>query len=320
MFPNDLTQPGSINTGPEPPSESRDMQVLREEIHRLRGFNRDVAHEMVSCVASMNHLAALGELALQRGDPARLETFLALMRQEAASATVLVDSLKALSEEQLPLPSCRPVSLAECVARAQRNLILGGRHEATASTPVVMGKLPQVWGNDVLLVQLFVNLIGNALKFSRRNPNGRVEVYAQQHGDQTVAICVQDNGEGFDEHQGRGLFEPFHRGHGAGHPGHGLGLSVVRSIAQRHGGRVWAESEPGCGARFLVSLPVCSGLDAAEAGTGGGDEFDDPAQLAAWGHAFVASPEQVRDAVQRVGTDVQAMGRYLLGLRPTPPQ
>jgi signal transduction histidine kinase len=311
--------------------EARELQALREEVERLRRFNRDVAHEMTGAVASMNHLAALGELALQRGDPARLETLLRLMREEAAAASGLVDGLVALGERALPPAACEVVSLAGCVAKAQRNLILAGRNEATAAMPVHVGHLPRVWGHEMLLVQLFANLIGNALKFSQRNPSGRVEVFAETYGDQ-IAVCVRDNGVGFDGQQACQLFEPFHRGHGIAYAGHGLGLSVVRSIVERHGGRVWAESEPGQGARFYVCLPICSDM-----GLAGGppppprraedadedeaaDQELDPVRLDAWAHAFVASPDQVRDAVRRVGTDVQAMGRYLLGLRPSTPQ
>ena len=311
--------------------DALELRALREEVERLRRFNRDVAHEMMGAVASMSHLASLGDLALQRGDPARLEIVLRLMREEAAAATGLVDGLVALGEQALPPAECKVVSLAGCVAKAQRNLILAGRHEATATTPVHVGHLPRVWGHETLLVQLFSNLIGNALKFSQRNPSGRVEVFAEAFGDQ-IAVCVRDNGVGFDAGQADRLFEPFHRGHGIAYPGHGLGLSVVRSIVERHGGRVWAESEPGQGARFYVCLPICSDM-----GLAGGppappprvddvDEHDpadqelDDVRLAAWAHAFVASPDQVRDAVRRVGTDVQAMGRYLLGLRPSTPQ
>lgn len=314
-----------------PSGQAQELQALREEVERLRRFNRNVTHEMMGAVASMNHLAALGELALQRGDPARLETLLRLMREESAAASGLVEGLVALGEHALPPAACEVVSLARCVAKAQRNLILAGRHEATATTPVHVGHLPRVWGHEMLLVQLFANLIGNALKFSQRNPSGRVEVFAEAYGDQ-IAVCVRDNGIGFDPQQAQQLFEPFHRGHGISYPGHGLGLSVVRSITERHGGRIWAESEPGQGACFYVCLPICSDM-----GLAGGppppprradDESDEEAaeqelddvRLAAWAHAFVASPDQVRDAVRRVGTDVQAMGRYLLGLRPSTPQ
>ncbi|MGM9486118.1 ATP-binding protein [Ideonella sp. YS5] len=317
---------------PKHPAEtSHDLQALREEVERLRRFNRDVAHEMLGAVASMTHLAALGELALHRGDPARLETMLRLMREEAAAATGLVDGLVALGEHALPPASCEVVSLAGCVAKAQRNLILDRRHEATANMPVHVGHLPRVWGHETLLVQLFTNLIGNALKFTQRNPSGRVEVFAEGYGDQ-IAVCVRDNGIGFDARQADRLFEPFHRGHGASYPGHGLGLSVVRSITERHGGRVWAESEPGQGARFYVCLPICSDMGLAggpppaprRAADESEDEADreelDDVRLGDWAQAFVASPDQVRDAVRRVGTDLQAMGRYLLGLRPSTPQ
>ncbi|WP_374564544.1 ATP-binding protein [Ideonella sp.] len=307
-----------------PADDAQEIRALREEVVRLRAFNRDVVHQMIGASSSMNHLAALGELALERGEPERLSTFLSLMREESAAADALVEGLMALAESPCQPADCEVVSLSACVANAQRQLILAGRHESTAATPVVVGHLPMVWGNEALLTQVFVNLIGNALKFSRRNPNGRVEVFAQKQDDQ-VAICVHDNGVGFDDTQAERMFDPFHRSHGSAYPGHGLGLTVVRSIVERHGGQVWAESQPGRGARFSVSLPVCSPIhltnhlpawadrpqDAEQS-----ESFIDEARLSAWSNAFVASPEDVREAVRRVGSDVQGMGRYLLGLRP----
>ena len=301
-----------------------ELQALRQEVLRLRAFNRDVAHQMVSASSSMSHLAALSELALDRGEPERLSTYLGLMREEAASANALVDGLAALADQTLSSDDCDVVSLSACVAKAQRQLILAGRHESTAATPVVVGHLPLVWGNETMLTQLFVNLIGNALKFSRRNTSGRVEVFAQKQGDE-VAVCVHDNGVGFDDDQAERMFDPFHRSHGAAYPGHGLGLAVVRTIAERHGGRVWAESQPGRGARFSVALPVCSPADKTgyippwadrPQGEEQSESFIDQARLNAWSQAFVASPDEVREAVRRTGSDVQGMGRYLLGLRP----
>ncbi len=307
-----------------PADDADELMALREELERLRAFNRDVVHQMIGASSAMSHLAALGELALDRGEPERLATFLGLMREESAAANALVEGLMSLSEPtQLPEGS-EVVSLSACVAQAQRQLILAGRHESTAATPVVVGHLPMVWGNEALLTQMFVNLMGNALKFSRRSTNGRVEVFAQKLSDE-VAICVHDNGIGFDDAQAEHMFEPFHRSHGSAYPGHGLGLTVVRSIVDRHGGRIWAESQPGRGARFSVSLPVCSPIhmpnhlpawadrpqDAEQS-----ESFIDEARLSAWSNAFVASPEDVREAVRRVGSDVQGMGRYLLGLRP----
>jgi len=307
-----------------PADDTDEIRTLREEVERLRAFNRDVVHQMIGASSSMGHLAALGELALDRGEPERLATFLSLMREESSAANALVEGLMTLAEQSQQPADCDVVSLSACVATAQRQLILAGQHESTASTPVVVGHLPTVWGNEALLTQMFVNLMGNALKFSRRSTNGRVEVFAQKQGDQ-VAICVHDNGVGFDDTQAERMFEPFHRSHGSSYPGHGLGLTVARSIVERHGGRVWAESQPGRGARFSVSLPVCSPIhmpnqlpawadqpnDAEQA-----ESFIDEARLSAWSNAFVASPEDVREAVRRVGSDVQGMGRYLLGLRP----
>ena len=104
------------------------------------------------------------------------------------------------------------------------------------------------------MTQVFVNLIGNALKFSAGVPDPRVEVSARRARGEWL-VTVADNGPGFDPAQGERLFQPFARLHGAVE-GSGLGLSIVRRIVERHGGRVWAEARPGAGASFGFALPV----------------------------------------------------------------
>jgi signal transduction histidine kinase len=100
---------------------------------------------------------------------------------------------------------------------------------------------------------VFVNLIGNALKFSRNaaQPQVRVEMVREP---ERVVVAVRDNGTGFAPEHAKVLFEPFRRLHGAAFEGTGLGLAIVRRIVERHGGSVWAEGRPGQGASFYVSL------------------------------------------------------------------
>jgi hypothetical protein len=74
--------------------------------------------------------------------------------------------------------------------------------------------------------------------------------------DEAATFCISDNGAGFDAAAaGDRVFQPFQRFHGSGFEGSGVGLSVVHQVVSKHGGKVWAESAPGQGARFFFTLP-----------------------------------------------------------------
>ena len=118
----------------------------------------------------------------------------------------------------------------------------------TATIPVL--------GDGTLLAIALENLLSNAWKFTRGRPDPRIEVDAARSGEEIVVI-VRDNGAGFDMRQAHRLGVPFQRLHsGEPHEGLGIGLASTRRIIERHGGRLWAESVPGQGATFYLSLPT----------------------------------------------------------------
>ena len=115
--------------------------------------------------------------------------------------------------------------------------------------------LPPARGDGAMLRQVFVNLLSNAIKFSRVAETPKVLVGATVKDSETV-YYVRDNGAGFDMQYADKLFGVFQRLHGANEfEGTGIGLAIVKRIVIRHGGRVWAEGEPGGGATFYFSLP-----------------------------------------------------------------
>ena len=119
--------------------------------------------------------------------------------------------------------------------------------------------LPPSWGDPRLLQQVWANLLENAIKYSSREPQPCVVVEGAVEAGETV-FHVEDNGVGFNMRYYERLFEVFHRLHGeAEFPGTGVGLAIVQRIVVRHGGRIWARSEPGKGARFSFAIPVNPG-------------------------------------------------------------
>lgn len=108
--------------------------------------------------------------------------------------------------------------------------------------------------DPALLRQVFTNLLANGMKFSRESASPRVEVGASSSAAEGVVFHVRDNGVGLSPEQAAGLFVPFRRQHGHRFEGHGIGLTIVRRIVERHGGRLWAQGRAGEGATFFFTL------------------------------------------------------------------
>ncbi|MGC9356598.1 MAG: PAS domain S-box protein [Anaerolineae bacterium] len=116
--------------------------------------------------------------------------------------------------------------------------------------------LPIVMADQAQLTQVFQNLVGNAIKFRREDEAPRVHISAQQEDDQWI-FSVEDNGIGVDPNQKERIFQIFQRLHTQEeYPGIGIGLALCRRIVERHGGRIWVESEPGQGSTFYFTLPA----------------------------------------------------------------
>ncbi len=115
-------------------------------------------------------------------------------------------------------------------------------------------ELPDVKGDETQLVQLFQNLIANAIKFRKKDAPPRIRISAEQRGGEWV-IGVHDNGIGIEPRFYERIFVIFQRLHGSDkYPGTGLGLALCKKIVERHGGRIWVESRPGAGSSFYFTM------------------------------------------------------------------
>jgi hypothetical protein len=123
----------------------------------------------------------------------------------------------------------------------------------TGRAELRIAPLPACRGDPVLLRQVWRNLIGNAVKYSRNHASPLIEI---GYDAAASAYCVRDNGVGFDMRHAAKLFGVFERLHGESEfEGTGIGLALAARIVERHGGRIWCDAAPGKGAAFYFTLP-----------------------------------------------------------------
>jgi two-component system CheB/CheR fusion protein len=143
------------------------------------------------------------------------------------------------------------VDCNDALAKALLNL----REAVTGSgTVVTHDSLPTVWAEEVMLVQIFQNLIGNAIKYRSKKPP-RVHIAGVKNGTEEWVFSVQDNGIGIDPKYSQKIFEMFSRLNGRDYPGSGIGLALCKKLVEQFGGRIWVESMPGRGANFKFTIP-----------------------------------------------------------------
>jgi len=223
---------------------------LHDVIEGLESFNRSVSHDLRGPLGGIANAARLAQefVVTQQADKA--VKFLQVITAQAETTGHLVDALLALARASEASLSIEPVDMntlaAEVVASLQRL-------PDEAPPPVVVEPLAAIRADRKLVRQVLVNLIGNALKFASGTPRPRVQVGMATTGGAPV-FFVRDNGVGFDADKAQRLFKPFHRLHDTRFEGSGVGLSIVKKIVERHGGKVWADSTPGQGATFYFSF------------------------------------------------------------------
>lgn len=168
----------------------------------------------------------------------------------------LIDDLFAFSRIGRAEMYRLPIGLGDIVDEVIHDL---RRETESRSVEWVIGDLPQVVGDPVMLWQVMTNLLSNALKFTRPREHARIEINGSTTDTEHI-ISVRDNGVGFDNHYADKIFGIFKRLRHEEFEGTGVGLANVRRIIHRHGGRVWAEGVEGVGATFYFSLPRTESL------------------------------------------------------------
>lgn len=243
---------------PSPPTIEaleRELAAARATIEALRQeqavFAHGISHDLRAPLRSIDSFLAL----LERHDglDPTARGYLERVRNASSRAGSLIDALLELSRANRTELTTGTVDLS-----ALAEWSLAELREADATLPAEVEVAPDllVWGDERLLRQLLGALLHNAWKFSRPTGQVWIRVAGERAGDR-VHLAVQDRGIGFDMRYAAKLFLPFQRLHGPDQGGgHGIGLAVAQRIADRHDGRLHAESQPGAGSIFHLDLPA----------------------------------------------------------------
>jgi PAS domain S-box-containing protein len=239
------------------------QEKLAEYSSRLEQSNRDL--EQFAAIASHDLQAPLRKVkafaenlekaAKDNLEPESLDD-LRRMHRSLSNMQRLIDDLLTFSKviEGDKLLSIEPVDFSRVLARAQVDLEDQIKEKRAK---IEIGPLCQIKGDENLLIQLFQNLLQNALKYQSLDRSPQISISANSSENGFCEISVQDNGIGFEPKDAERIFGIFERLHNKSiYSGTGIGLAICRRIAERHKGSIRAESKPEEGSRFIVQLPL----------------------------------------------------------------
>jgi PAS domain S-box-containing protein len=242
----------------------------------LEAFSYSISHDLRAPLRAMSGFSKILSEEYQSQMPPEAGRYLGLIGQNAQQMGLLIDDLLRFSNLSRQALNMQMVSPADLARQVWEDL---AQEREGRQVEFILGRLPACQADPALLKQVFVNLLSNALKFTRKRDPAQVEVGWQiadskwQIADspsrmadvelpsaishQPSAICyfVRDNGVGFDMRYADKLFGVFQRLHRAEeYEGTGVGLAIVQRIVHRHGGEVWAEGKVGEGAVFYFTM------------------------------------------------------------------
>jgi signal transduction histidine kinase len=219
----------------------------------LDAFTQSVSHDLRH---PLNGMIGFAELLIDENPGplnARQKEFVGEIYRSGQQLLRLTDDLlhfSRLRQQPLKMETVNVGNLVSEIIQQLRNV------DPHRNVEVRLGTLPDALADSSLLKQVFVNLLANAFKFTRRVTHPVIEV----DGEQRPGHCtysIRDNGAGFDMCSAQRLFTIFHRLHnGKDFEGNGVGLSIVQRIVERHGGRVAADAQVGKGAKFTFTVPA----------------------------------------------------------------
>lgn len=227
---------------------------LRAPLVNLRGFSEELRS---SCAELEQTLGQSGVPEALAQDVKRvlhddIDGSLHYVTASSSKLQRLIDSLLMLSRTGRDEYEPERLHVANLV-RSTLDVLRGSIEQSR--TRIEVGELPDVHGDLTAIGQVFTNLISNAVKYLQPGRPGVIEVAGEEQADDMCHFWVRDNGAGLHPNALRRVFQVFQRFHPELAGGEGMGLAIVKRVVERHGGKVWVESQAGTGTTFHVTLP-----------------------------------------------------------------
>jgi PAS domain S-box-containing protein len=234
---------------------TRELAVLNADLaganRELEAFAYSISHDLRAPLRAIDGFTRILERDFAPQFPEKAQQHLARIQGAAERMGQLIEGLLAFARLGRQALELRDIDVASVVATALDDL---AADREGRNIEIVQEGLGRCRADRVLLVQVFVNLVGNALKYTRGREPARIEIGSRMESGKR-AWFVSDNGVGFDMAHSARLFGVFQRLHRAeDYEGTGVGLALVKRIVERHGGRIWAEGTRGHGAKFTFTL------------------------------------------------------------------
>ena len=229
-------------------------ELLEAANKELEAFSYSVSHDLRAPLRHIDGYAALLHKSVEPSLNDKAARYLQTISDSAKQMGQLIDDLLVFSRMGRQEMLRTVVNLDQLIKSILSDLRLDLQGREISWT---IAALPEVQGDPAMLRQVFMNLIVNAVKFTRTKPMATIEIGVEHPSSTEIVLFVRDNGVGFDMQYAPKLFGVFQRLHRADEfEGTGIGLANVRRIVHRHGGRTWAVGVPDKGATFYVLLPT----------------------------------------------------------------
>jgi PAS domain S-box-containing protein len=250
---------------------NRELQARMSELaavnKELEGFSYSVAHDLRAPLRAIDGFSRMLIEDCAGAVDANGRRYLDIITQNTRQMGKLIDDLLAFSRMGRKALEVHPIDMERVVQEVFSSL---KESHPDRGVTLELGPLPPGLGDPSMIRQVFANLLGNSVKYTRGKDPARIEVGARVEGGENL-YYVRDNGVGFNQDYSHKLFGVFQRLHSAkDFEGTGVGLALVQRIVQRHRGRVWGEGKLGEGATFFFTLPR------APAESSGGSESPRP--------------------------------------------
>jgi light-regulated signal transduction histidine kinase (bacteriophytochrome) len=228
---------------------NRNLQMLNRE---LEAFTYSVSHDLRAPIRAIDGFSRIlmEENANQLDDEGK--RLLSIIVKSASNMQRLIDDLLAFSRLGPKQPAMHKIDSGVLISNIIEEL---KTVNADRKITWKVSDLPEIYGDQGMLRQVFANIIGNAVKFSAKSQEALIEIGGEYTG-KTTKVWIKDNGVGFDMQYVRKIFEVFQRLHDSKEfEGTGIGMAIVKKILDKHNGQIVPESLPGVGSIFTIELP-----------------------------------------------------------------